>query len=221
MATDDATRVDPSPLDTDEIPIFVAERRSPPAWARSLTLGSAATVLAGLLVLTGLVLMFHVRPQPALAHLDVVDLVEVSSAGFVRALHVWGSHLLLIAALLHLFRVVIAGDHRSPRRGNYGLGVALLFVVLALAVSGRLLPWDGVAHRLLEVVGLPPEGSTLLAAYALHCGVLPVAGALLLIVHWRRAVRNDEAEDGPKNGPKNRPKSETDDGDEPVPTEVG
>ena len=117
MALDDATQAHPSPLDTDEIPVVVVAPPARPIWSRTWALGGIAVVLAGFAALTGLGLMFHYRPVTETAHLDLVDLVEASRFAFVRELHRWSAHALLIVTALHLFRIVVAGAYRPPRQG--------------------------------------------------------------------------------------------------------
>ena len=151
------------------------------------TLGGPATWLALFLAATGLVLVFVYRPALPDAHFDVVDLVEAGPLGFVRALHVWGSHALVLATFLHLFRLVLTGGYRPPRQGNWRLGLVLGAVVLALAVTGHLLPWDERAAALMAVLFGGVEPAVLLPAYALHVVVLPVVGGWLLVRHLRRA----------------------------------
>ena len=57
MFDGDATRVEPSPLDTDEIPIPAGRLRPPRVWGTTWGLGALATVLCLVQALSGLVLM--------------------------------------------------------------------------------------------------------------------------------------------------------------------
>ncbi len=189
MAIDDATLAQPSPLDTDEIPVVVVAPPPRPVWSRTWALGGVAVMLAGFAALTGLGLMFHYRPVTASAHLDLVDLAEASRFAFVRELHRWGAHALLIATALHLFRIVLAGAYRPPRHLNYAVGVALGLVILGAAMTGYVLPWDQHSRWLLGWLSEPGD-ATLTFVYALHCGVLPVAGAILIFYHLKRARRD-------------------------------
>lgn len=196
MALEDATQVQPSPLDTDEIPIVVLSPRRRSVWSATWALGGIAVTLAALLAATGLLLLFHYRPAVATAYQDLVHLTEVSRFGFVRVLHRWAAHALLIAVALHLFRVVVAGAYHPPRRSAYHIGGALGLIILFSALTGYLLPWDRQAQwliRTLVELGLPTGDSILTSAFALHCGVLPTLGGLLLYIHLRRA-RRDGAE---------------------------
>lgn len=198
MALEDATQAQPSPLDTDEIPIVVLAQRQRPTWLHTWALGGIALALAAFMAASGLLLLFHYRPVVATAYTDLSDLSEVSRFGFVRVLHRWAGHALLIVAALHLLRTVLAGDYHHPvRRASYHVSLALALVVLFSALTGYLLPWDRHAEWLIGFlaerdmpVGDMPLGDTLLTRiHALHCGILPVIGVLLLLFHLRRAAR--------------------------------
>ena len=191
---DDATLVEPSPLDTGEVPVLAPPTAPPPRWARTWALGSGAVVLAGFLAVTGLLLMLHYRPLVHEAHTGLVDLVEASPWSYLRALHLWGSHLLLIVTLLHLLRVVVTRSYRPPRRANYHVGLALLVFVIAMALTGYLLPWNESSRWLLHrLIGEAPGNGFLTSVYALHCAFLPVAAVLLLAYHVYRARLDDRA----------------------------
>lgn len=201
MALDDATLAQPSPLDTDEIPVVVVETRSRPARERTWALGGIAVAVAVFEMACGLVLLFFYRPGLPTAHLDLVDLSQTSRFGFVRELHHWGSHALVIVVALHLFRVVVTGSYRTPRRFNFQVGVALGILVLLGAATGHLLPWDDGSQWLirgLSAAGMPAGGATLTAIHALHVGVLPVAGALLVVYHLRRARTDGAGQAAPR-----------------------
>lgn len=190
MALDDATLAEPSPLDTDEIPVVVVARLSRPVWARTWALGGIAVVLAVFQVLTGVALLFFYRPGVPSAHLSLVDLDQASHFGYVRELHVWGSHALVVVVALHLFRTVVTGSYRAPRSFNFQAGVVLGGVVLLSAASGYLLPWGERSQWLIQALaeaGVAGDDASLTAIHALHSGVLPVAGALLAVYHLRRA----------------------------------
>ena len=100
-------------------------------------------------------------------------------------------------------QVVIAGAHLPPREVNWWLGLILLGLVLALSLTGYLLPWDQKGYWATQVatniagnlpvagpyvqkivVGGPVYGHhTLTRFYALHVGVLPPLVILLTIAH--------------------------------------
>ena len=52
----------------------------------------------------------------------------------------------VVAAVLHLARVVFFGSYRKPRELNWIVGLVLLHVILAFGLTGYLLPWDQRAY---------------------------------------------------------------------------
>lgn len=46
------------------------------------------------------------------------------------------------SAALHLMQIVIDGAYRAPREVNFWLGLVLMMLVLGMAATGYLLPWD-------------------------------------------------------------------------------
>jgi menaquinol-cytochrome c reductase cytochrome b subunit len=212
VALEHATVAEPSPLDTDEVPILIAEAVARSRASRTWTLGAVAVGLLIFAAVSGLGLLFYYRPLVAAAHPGLVDLMEVSRAGFLRGLHRWAAHLFLITIFLHLLRVVVTGAYRPPRRANYHVGVVLLVISLLFMMTGWILPWDRHAQWLLAAFG--PSGyslaeSRLLSIYALHCGVLPVVGSLLVLYHLQRAHRDDASTPTTQAGSSETDSSET------------
>ena len=166
-----------------------------PTWA----LGFLAVFLLTVETLTGVGLMFHYRPAAETAWLEMVELREASAFGFVRDLHYWGSHLLLVVVWLHLLRTFASGLYKPPRQRNWTVGVALLATILLLAYTGSLLPWDdgavqSIATRAPSVLGSAEsrqlDGETLRRFFALHCGLLPAAVVALAVWHVRLARKS-------------------------------
>ena len=103
--------------------------------------------------------------------------------------------MLLIGA--HALRTFISASYKKPRELNWISGVMLFFLVLAMAITGAMLPWDQASYWTAVVVTniphyLPVIGNgvrtlwrggdfvgpvTLTRTFALHIWVLP---ALLL-----------------------------------------
>ena len=128
---------------------------------------------------------------------------EMSGGWLLRGIHHWTAQFMPVLLLLHLMQVVIDGAYKAPREVNYWFGVLLLLLVLALSLTGYLLPWDQkgfwatkVATNLINLVPfIGPEmqklvigGSeyghhTLTRFFALHAGVLPGLLVLLIVGH--------------------------------------
>lgn len=174
----------------------------------TLGLGVVAIALLGVLLVTGLALMFWYVPTPAGAYERVVDLSggALPLGGLMRDLHRLASDALVVVVLLHLARVYLTGALGHGRRLNWLVGVGLLLLVLATAFTGYLLPWDRGAYwaatvggelvALFPLIGAPLRSllwggdavgdDTVLRAFAFHVAVLPVTGSALLGYHlWR------------------------------------
>lgn len=177
----------------------------------SFRLGYIATVLFGILLVTGVYLMFVYTPAVGSAYGDMQKLkTGVGFGQLMRNVHRWSAHLMVIVVVAHFARVFFAGAYKRPREFNWVLGILLLLMTLAFSFTGYLLPWDQLAYwavtvgtnlvhyvpvfgntiQNLLIGGAQIGQSTLTRFYALHVAVLPAALALVLIVHiWR--VRKD------------------------------
>ena len=106
-------------------------------------LGGLSFFLFLVLTATGIVLMFYYRPTTDLAFRDLKDLRYVVTLGvFMRNMHRWSAHLMVMCVILHMVRVFLTGAYKTPREFNWGVGVVLLVLTLFLSFSGYLLPWD-------------------------------------------------------------------------------
>lgn len=177
----------------------------------SWRLGFIAAVLFGILLVTGLYLMFVYTPSVGSAYGDMQKLkTGVGFGQLIRNVHRWSAHLMVLVVFLHLVRVFYAGAYKHPREFNWVLGLMLLLLTLGFSFTGYLLPWDQLAYWAVTVgtnlvhyiplvggqlqnllIGGDQIGqSTLLRFYALHVAVLPALLVMILGVHiWR--VRKD------------------------------
>ncbi len=164
-----------------------------------------------LLVVTGILLMLYYHPSAPQAYADMKDLQFVVSAGvFLRNLHRWSAHTMVLLVFAHMFKVFYRGAYRKPREFNWVVGVVLLIVTLLLSYTGYLLPWDQLAYwaitvgsnimsavpvmgqkiRFLMLGGNTVNANALLRFYVLHCVILPLAAFLLVAIHFWR-IRKD------------------------------
>lgn len=170
-------------------------------------LGGMALVLLLLLVLTGALLLLVYEPFPESAYRSIEAIRgEVPFGTFVRSIHHWSSHLLVVVAFLHLLRVYFTGAITGPRQFNWIVGLALLLLVLSSNFTGYLLPWDQtsfwavtISTSMLDYVplggtwlqkvlrgGSEVGGETLMTFYVLHTTFLPLSFLVLLPFHfWR------------------------------------
>lgn len=170
-------------------------------------LGGIALLAAFVTMVSGIALTLYYVPTPAEAHGSVVLIDDVVAFGaIVRGLHFWGAQLMVVAATLHLARVVFTGGYRPPRELNWLLGLGLLVVTLVWDFTGYVLRWDDGAHwalligtNLFREIPLLGEGlyralvgnvqigaSALLRFYGWHVCGLTLVGALGIVYHlWR------------------------------------
>jgi quinol-cytochrome oxidoreductase complex cytochrome b subunit len=164
-----------------------------------------------ILVATGIPLMLYYHPSVPQAYADMKDLRFAVSAGvFLRNLHRWSAHAMVLLVFAHMFKVFYRGAYRPPREFNWVIGVVLLMLTLFLSYTGYLLPWDQLAFwaitvgsnlisavpvfgtkiRFLVLGGHTVNANALLRFYVLHCVVLPLTAAIFVAIHFWR-IRKD------------------------------
>jgi quinol-cytochrome oxidoreductase complex cytochrome b subunit len=183
----------------------------------TLCLGGMSFFLFILLTLTGIFLMFYYRPSVPAAYNDIAALQDSVAVGqFVRNLHRWTAHGMVLTVFLHMARVFYHGAYKPPREFNWVVGVVLLFLTLMLSFTGYLLPWDQLALWAVTVGsnmaaytpvfgdqvsyaltgGVQISADTLLRFYVLHVLFLPFIIVVFMAVHFWR-VRKDGGISGP------------------------
>ncbi len=190
-------------------------------FAYSWYLGVISTVLFGSLIASGIYLMFFYVPSPSQAYADIQTIqVEVAFGQYMRNVHRWSAHLMVLAVAAHMAKVFYRGAYKKPKEFNWVIGVLLLVLTLLMSFTGYLLPWDQLAFWAVTVgtemagyvpligeevksllIGGPVVGaSTLLRFYVLHVAVLPAVLIFTLMIHlWR--WRKDSMFDVDRNEP--------------------
>lgn len=164
-----------------------------------------------ILVVTGILLMLYYHPLVPQAYADTKDLQFVVSSGlFLRNLHRWSAHAMVLLVFAHMFKVFYRGAYRPPREFNWVIGVVLLLLTLLLSYTGYLLPWDQLAFwaitvgsniasavpllgnkiHFLLLGGNLVNANALLRFYVLHCMILPLAAFFFIGIHFWR-IRKD------------------------------
>jgi quinol-cytochrome oxidoreductase complex cytochrome b subunit len=115
-------------------------------------MGGISFLLFIIVTVSGVLLMFYYHPSANQAYWDIKDLeYQVPFGLFLRNLHRWAGHLMVITVMLHMFRVFMTGSYKSPRQFNWGIGVILLVLTLLLSFTGYLLPWDQLGFWAITV----------------------------------------------------------------------
>lgn len=115
-------------------------------------MGGITFLLFIILFVTGVFLMFYYTPSADQAYWDVKDLeYQVPFGMFLRNIHRWSAHLMVITVMIHMFRVFMTGSYKPPRQFNWVIGVVLLLLTLLLSFTGYLTPWDQLGFWAITV----------------------------------------------------------------------
>jgi ubiquinol-cytochrome c reductase cytochrome b subunit len=163
-------------------------------------LHAATLALVGLLFASGFGLALFYAPTTTAAWGSVFHLQTALPGGaLLRAVHHQATGALVVALLLEVASAVTFAAHRRPREVGWWLTLATVGLVLALAMTGALLPWDQRGYWASKVetgiiagaplvgplmLGLLQGGNdlgnfTLTRYFTLHAILLP---ALLIVV---------------------------------------
>ena len=157
-------------------------------------------------ILSGMFLTMYYVPDIENAWNSVYFLQnEVAFGQIVRGMHHWGDSVVIVMMFLHTMRVFFQGAYKKPRELNWIVGVLIFFIMLALGLTGYLLPWDMKALFATKVTltiidSVPfigPYLMTLLAGdptiigaqtltrfFAIHVFFLPAALIGLIAAHF-------------------------------------
>ena len=130
-------------------PIVEAAEHPIPASSASwwYVFGSAATVLLGLQVVTGILLALVYVPSASEAWNSLQFLNHNITLGwFLRAVHGWGSNFMIAIVLIHMAQVFLFGAYKFPRELTWIVGVLLLLLTLGMAFTGQVLRFDQDAY---------------------------------------------------------------------------
>ena len=98
-------------------------------------------------VITGIFLALYYVPSADHAHISVAYITKAVAAGsFLRSLHVYGASAMIIILVLHIGQTFLFGSYKGRRELLWLSGCVLLALVLGMAFTGYLLPWDEKAY---------------------------------------------------------------------------
>jgi ubiquinol-cytochrome c reductase cytochrome b subunit len=166
--------------------------------------GSTLTFAFAVQVITGLFLWMAYSPSSQTAWESVFYIQNQMWGGWLlRGIHHFTAQAMTVLLVFHLMQVIIDGAYKAPREINFWFGMVLLVLVLALSLTGYLLPWDQkgywatkVATNIMAIT--PFVGSdlqrlvigggdyghqTLTRFFALHAGVLPGLVIFFIVGH--------------------------------------
>ncbi len=98
-------------------------------------------------VITGVFLALYYVPSADHAHTTVAYITkEVTSGSFLRSLHFYGSSAIIVILLLHLMQTFFYGSYKGRRELLWLSGCVLFAMMIGMAFTGYLLPWDQKAY---------------------------------------------------------------------------
>jgi ubiquinol-cytochrome c reductase cytochrome b subunit len=94
-------------------------------------------------IVTGVFLAMYYVPSADHAHTTVAYITkEVTGGSFLRSIHAYGSSAIIIVLLLHMTQTFLYGSYKGRRELVWVAGCVLLALMLGMAFTGYLLPWD-------------------------------------------------------------------------------
>jgi ubiquinol-cytochrome c reductase cytochrome b subunit len=109
--------------------------------------GSATLIIFLLQIVTGICLALVYVPSTADVYASLEHLNYEQPLGwFLRAVHFWGSNLMVAMMSLHMIQVFLFGAFKYPRELTWVVGVFLLLCTLGMAFTGQVLRWDQDAY---------------------------------------------------------------------------
>ncbi|MFQ5655047.1 MAG: cytochrome b N-terminal domain-containing protein, partial [Planctomycetota bacterium] len=126
-----------------------ATRVHPHSLRLPTTYGLGVALISQFVILTatGILLMVYYSPSIERAYDSIKDLHYVVPSGrFIRNIHRWSAHLMVVLVILHMARAFYTAAYKKPREFNWVIGMILFVLTLALSFTGYLLPWDQLAY---------------------------------------------------------------------------
>jgi len=172
--------------------------------------GALALLFLVVQILTGIFLAMHYTPHVDLAFSSIEHIMrDVNHGWLLRYAHANGASFFFITVYLHIARGLYYGSYMKPREHLWGSGVLILFLMMATAFIGYVLPWGQmsfwgatvitnlfsaipfVGQNIVELLwgGFSVDNATLNRFFSLHY-LLPflIVGAVLVHVALLHAV---------------------------------
>ncbi|MCW5571131.1 MAG: cytochrome bc complex cytochrome b subunit, partial [Steroidobacteraceae bacterium] len=166
--------------------------------------GSLALLVFVIQIVSGIFLTMNYKPGELTAF-DSVEYImrEVEWGWLIRYMHSTGASMFFIVVYLHMFRALMYGSYKAPRELLWLIGMCTYLALMAEAFFGYVLPWGNMSFWGAQVIvnlfgtipGIGPglvewirgdygiADSTLNRFFALHVIALPLALALLIVLH--------------------------------------
>ena len=167
------------------------------------TFGGILSLMLGLQIITGIVLVMHYTPHVDYAFASVEHIMrDVNWGWLIRYAHANGASMFFIAVYIHMLRGLYYGSYKAPREVLWILGVIIFLLMMATAFMGYVLPWGQMSFWGATVItnlfsaiplvgdaitiwlwgGYSVDNPTLNRFFSLHY-LLPFVIAALVAVH--------------------------------------
>lgn len=161
----------------------------------SYYLGGLTFLFFVIQLFTGVFLYMNFIPTVQKAYNSLLYITNTLPYGvYIRTCHRYAAMGMLILCLLHLIRMVTTNRFTKPRNVGWITGVILLFVTIAIILSGILTSYDVIPQSyvnelaILLNIGKREYQKLLLFLFGFHI-LLPTTVFVLLIVHFSRIAR--------------------------------
>lgn len=169
---------------------------------------------------TGLMLMATYSPSMTSAWASVQFIDQTAAGRFLRGIHHFASHALIVLLVVHVARVLLTGAFRAPRELVWITGLLLIPLVVIwtitgnplsgsqkglaqIQVEGNILRSTPIVGPLLQhvLIGGDEVGNlTLTHLYFLHVGLLPLLVGGLCALHLHQIFKHSQVSDSRTNG---------------------
>jgi ubiquinol-cytochrome c reductase cytochrome b subunit len=115
--------------------------------------GALAMVACAIQFISGIWLVMYYTPTAEQAFSSVQLIMrEVPYGWLVRYVHSTGVSLWFVVVYFHIFRGLMYGSYKTPRELLWMSGVVLLFLLMAEAYTGYVLPWGQMSFWASKVI---------------------------------------------------------------------
>ena len=104
--------------------------------------GSLALVMLVIMIATGIFLAMSYTPNAGMAFDSTERLMrDVNYGWLLRYMHANGASFFFIVVYIHVFRGMYYGSYKAPREVLWWMGLIIMFLMMATAFMGYVLPW--------------------------------------------------------------------------------
>jgi len=115
---------------------------SPITLTYAWSFGSLSGLCLVIQMISGIFLAMHYTPHVDLAFSSVEHIMrDVNNGWLIRYIHANGASMFFILVYSHICRGLYYGSYMEPRENLWCSGVLILFLMMATAFTGYVLPW--------------------------------------------------------------------------------